>query len=150
MPVRKGTASLKLFWLLLQWTWCLPQNLVGLCISLLCRHGKKMRFHGAFVTAWKFRGCTSMGSFIFMDERSMHYEPLLVHEFGHTVQSAVLGWLYLPVIWLPSVMWFSLPVLRKYRKHRGVSYYSFYTESWANAWGERFCGKPSMGKAMID
>ncbi|MBR2085647.1 MAG: hypothetical protein IJ906_00665, partial [Oscillospiraceae bacterium] len=75
---------------------------------------------------------------------------LLVHEFGHTIQSALLGWLYLPVIALPSTVWFMVPALRKWRHDKQISYYRFYTESWANHLGEKWCGEPSMGKAMID
>lgn len=140
----------RILWLVLQWTWCLPQNLVGLCILLAHRKEERMRFHGAYVTAWGNNGCTSMGSFIFMDRSNMQHMPLLVHEYGHTLQSAVLGWLYLPVIALPSVLWFLLPVCRQYRRKHRISYYRFYTESWANRWGERVCGERSMGNAMID
>ena len=91
-----------------------------------------------------------MGCFIFMDERALRDRPLLVHEYGHTIQSALLGWLYLPVIVLPSVLWFSLPALRRYRKKHRRSYYAFYTERWANRLGERVCREPSMGMALID
>lgn len=141
---------LRVLWMLLQWTWCLPQNLVGGCMALWLRKHQHMRFHGAFVTAWKHRGCTSMGCFIFMDERALRHTPLLIHEYGHTVQSAVLGWLYLPVIVLPSVLWFSVPAFRRYRRRKRMSYYRFYTEKWANRWGEKACGDRSMGDAIID
>ncbi len=139
-----------ILWVVLQILWCLPQNLAGFCLYLAHRRSEHTVFHGAVVTAWKFRGCASVGCFIFMEERAMHDRRLLVHEFGHTLQSALLGWLYLPVIWLPSVIWFSVPALRKWRRETGYSYYNFYTESWANRWGEKWCGEPSMGRALID
>jgi len=56
---------------------------------------------------------------------------------GHTVQSVILGPLFLPVIGLPSLLWAGLPVFRKYRERRSVSYYWLYTERWANFLGER-------------
>lgn len=140
----------QILWIVLQCTWCLPQNLAGLCMALALRKHEHMRFQGAYVTAWRFQGCTSMGCFIFMQDKAMQHRPLLVHEYGHTIQSAVLGWLYLPVIVLPSVLWFRLPVFRRYRRRRKLSYYRFYTEKWANHWGEKYCGERSMGDAQID
>ena len=141
---------LRILWILLQCTWCLPQNIVGLCMAAIWRKHERLRFQSAFVTSWSFRGCTSMGCFIFMNEHALRHRPLLVHEYGHTVQSAVLGWLYLPVIVLPSVLWFQLPACRRYRRKKRLSYYRFYTEKWANHWGEKACQETSMRDAFID
>ena len=146
----RGDFMKAVLWIIWQATWCLPQNLAGLILLLLHRRERHFRFHGAIVTPWDHRGCTSLGAFIFIDRHAVRDRPLLVHEYGHTVQSAVLGALYLPVISLPSMLWYSLPALRKYRRRTHRSYYSFYTERWANAWGERVCREPSMGKAFID
>lgn len=132
-------------WVLWQGTWCLPQNLIGLCLYLVHRHNEHCHFRGALVTAWNYTGCTSLGCFLFICDRDMQDRPLLVHEYGHTVQSAVLGWLYLPVIALPSMLWFALPVCRRYRREHHCSYYAFYTERWANSWGERVTGERPAG-----
>ena len=141
---------MRVLWWVWQFTWCLPQNLVGLVLYLLHRKNEHLPFQCSIVTAWEHRGCTSMGSFLFLDRRALRHRPLLVHEYGHTMQSAVLGWLYLPVIALPSMLWYSLPAARKWRRKKHYSYYRFYTEAWANRWGERACREPSMGKAFID
>ena len=77
-------------------------------------------------------------------------EPLLVHEYGHTIQSLVLGPLYLLVVGLPSIIWLNAPFLANMRKQRDLSYYAFYTERLANALGERATGEPSVGLAHID
>ena len=77
-------------------------------------------------------------------------EQLLVHEYGHTVQSLILGPLYLFVIGLPSVVWLKLAPLSRWRRVNAISYYTFYTERWANSMGERVLGRPSMGMAHID
>lgn len=47
----------------------------------------------------------------------------LKHGLGHSYQSQLLGWLYIPVIAIPSV----LHNLVHYKL-----YYSFYTEKWAD------------------
>lgn len=78
--------------------------------------------------------------FIFISERAMNGNErdfTLMHEYGHTIQSIILGPLFLPVIGLPSLLWAWLPVFRKYRERWSVSYYSLYTERWANFLGER-------------
>ncbi|MBE6876251.1 MAG: hypothetical protein E7496_05920 [Ruminococcus sp.] len=132
----------KYLFLLLQIIWCFPQNLIGL--AMLCfflfRKEEHYCFRGAVVASWDRDCCTSMGCFIFMDRHSFrHHRPLLIHEYGHTIQSCFLGWLYLPVIFLPSVIWFSFPALNRFRKEKQYSYYRFYTERWANHLGEKFC-----------
>ena len=81
-----------------------------------------------------------LGMFIFISESAMtdeHREFTLMHEYGHTVQSIILGPLFLPVIGLPSLLWAGLPVFRKFREKRSLSYYWLYTERWANFLGER-------------
>lgn len=140
----------RILWVVWQIVWCLPQNLAGLCLYLAHRREAHQMFRGAVVTAWNVQGCASVGCFIFMERHSMQNRRLLVHEYGHTIQSAVLGWLYLPVIQLPSALWFGIPALRNWRRKRGYSYYRFYTERWANRWGEAFCGEPAMGLELID
>ena len=54
------------------------------------------------------------------------------HEFGHVLQSRMLGPLYLMVIGLPSLLWAWLGD----RIAPGKSYYWFYTERWADRLGE--------------
>jgi hypothetical protein len=51
------------------------------------------------------------------------------HELGHSIQSLILGPLYLIVIGLPSWIWFTW---YNNGKDKRVSYYWFYTEAWAN------------------
>ena len=75
---------------------------------------------------------------------------LFVHEYGHTVQSLILGPLYLIVIGMPSTLWGFLPNLHKKRKDEQISYFSFFTEGWANRLGEKVTGEKSMGNLVID
>ena len=71
-------------------------------------------------------------------------QRIKVHEYGHTIQSVLLGPLFLPVIGLPSLLWANLPACARYRRNRGISYYSFYTEAWANRLGEWVTGEESV------
>lgn len=113
-----------------------PQNLIGyLAFKLYTQKYKRpfYRYKDAYVTHIKGRwGAVSLSRFIFADD--VYFKSTLIkHEYGHTIQSKLLLFLYLPVIGIPSLTWNRL--FRKYRMKRKISYYSFYTESWANKLG---------------
>lgn len=115
-----------------QWTWGFPQTLLGAIIFLICRKCPHERFHGAIVTHWPKRGSLGVGMFLFLGTED---RQVLVHEYGHGVQSLFLGPLFLPIMGIPSFLWCNLPPCRKLRKEKGVSYYAFYPESTANRLG---------------
>lgn len=145
--------------LLIHCTWGLFQTALGAAVFLRCRKRPHMVYRGALVTEYHLLSSLSLGPFIFLTDRpprdySGHIPDaeipgrLLVHEYGHTIQSLLLGPLYLPVIGLPSVLWNHLPCFQ--RKWRGgVSYFSFFTERTANYLGEKFTGQKAMGSAIL-
>ncbi len=111
--------------------------LVGLIVRLITRPNYDSELN---VYRWKYLSGLSLGAYRFISEYS-GYETAR-HEYGHTVQSHILGWLYLLVIGLPSIVW---NVLHRHIKRLSqISYYSFYTEAWANILG----GVPDYGKAV--
>ena len=71
--MRRTLAALA--WIIWQVTWCLPQNAAGLVIWLAHCRARQFGFRYARVTAWRHRSCTSMGGFIFMDERASATVP---------------------------------------------------------------------------
>ena len=130
---------LYIFW---QWTWGILQNIVGSCIYLFfrikgCPHFK---YQGALVTLWNIKsGSMSMGRYLFMDPSWKPYNHrLLSHEYGHTIQSLMLGPLFLFVVGIPSILWAGLPYFEKMRKEKHMSYYDAYQEKWANHLGDRY------------
>ena len=134
-----------------QTIWGLPQTAAGGATFLAFARDRHFLHHGAVVTVWKYRTALSLGPFIFLGSCGNGIDDrLLVHEYGHTIQSLILGPLYLPVIGLPSFMWFRMPRFANRRHAQGLSYYSFYTERWANHLGELVLKRPSMGQAIID
>ena len=66
-------------------------------------------------------------------EWSEWQQQYCAHEFGHTLQSQKLGWLYLFIIGIPSIIWAGC--FEGYRKKHNISYYTFYTEQWADRLG---------------
>ncbi len=146
----KNTPSLffRLLYEALQWTWGLMQNLTALILwaFLRLRYGqmKSIPFHGARLIFWPLRGSMALGQFIFFGHRGCSdEEEIRVHEYGHTVQSAFLGPLYLPLIGLPSLLWASLPYFERRRKSRKLSYTDIFCESWASRWGEKVLKEPA-------
>lgn len=130
---------------LVQWTWGLPQTLMGFCLMLRYRKCRRRYMNGAVVTYHDGAfGGVSLGMFVFVGgfRPERWIADAEVHEYGHSVQSLLLGPLFLLVIGLPSALWCGLKVCEKYRSEKAVSYYAFYPESWANVWGAAATGRP--------
>lgn len=125
--------------LILLWIWQLPQHLLALFMCLIFRVKPTIEFIPS-----KISSSFSLGEYIFLD--SLAYDSkhvrgdygweVLLHEFGHTIQSRYLGWLWLFIIGIPSalhLLWYKC-----YGKRHGANYYSFYTEKWADELGGVF------------
>lgn len=134
----------------LQWTWGIVQNLIGLFMWLLQRVVRRTERHGRFrfaaVTGWNRKGSMGMGMFMFtgksisqedirVPKPGTYEEHILSHEYGHTVQSAILGPFYLPVIGVPSFIWCNFRPVAKRWKSGKKDYEGFYPERWANHLG---------------
>ena len=142
-PTFKRSKIFDVFFYVVQWTWCLPVNIVGLVAFLICTKIKgykwqKFGYANIVYVPWN-QGGLSMGLFIFMRENHPNKEwtyNTRIHEYGHTWQCLLLGPLYDIVVAIPSAVWCNL--FAKYREKNNVSYYKLYCESWANSWGEKF------------
>ena len=114
--------------------WQLPQNLLGFLVGIFLK-GKR-RLPGVpgippsirFVGARNMWGGISLGNFVYL--RPPVYEKMVRHEYGHCIQSRLLGPLYLLVIGLPSLLW-----ALWWHPGRRVPYSWFYTERWADRLG---------------
>lgn len=141
-------------YMLVQLTWGLPQSLAGAAVFAAHASSPHFRYHGAIATIWESRRALSLGPFIFVPASARPQSApgggvplregvdsrLLAHEYGHSIQSLVLGPLYLPLVGLPSLVWLNAPACARMRQRKGVSYYSFYTEQSANALASRILG----------
>ena len=150
-------------YLLWQWTWGILQTFLGFIVFIAHINDRHYFYHGAIVTEWKNKSSVSLGAFIFITDEPYFYKKLkndfsaeelaqrlLVHEYGHTVQSLILGPLYLFLMGIPSTLWGFLPSCNKKRKDESISYFSFFTEQWANHLGEKIVKEKSMGNLLID
>ena len=150
-----------ILYIVIQCTWGIVQTLLGFMVFLVNIKNKHYFYHGAIVTERNMPSSVSLGMFVFTttnpmkDKRIVNRIPdeelsqrLLVHEYGHTIQSLILGPLYLIVMGIPSTLWGFLPYYQK-KRNNGVSYFSFFTEKWANFLGEKVTKEKSMEDAII-
>ncbi len=140
-----------------QWTWGLPQTLAGAGLYVKHRHEPHFNYNGAKVTAWSRDSGISLGKYIFVpretvsnsEDKTDHgkNQPpevsrfLLDHEYGHSLQSLILGPAYLLLVGVPSFAWNRLPYFARKRKKTGRSYYSAVFERTASHLGEKHGSK---------
>lgn len=120
---------------LLQLTWGLPQSLVGLCLFIKYRKCPHQNYKGSIVTNWPLSGGISLGMFTFIENHKGRKEYIRKHEYGHTIQSLILGPLYLIVVGIPSFTWANLGYFRKKRIKNHTAYNSFIVERSADYLG---------------
>ena len=127
----------------LQCTWGMLQTLAGAAVFLVLIKREHFIYRAGIGTLWGRGESLSLGLFFFVSGQSPEdrQKELCAHEYGHSIQSLVLGPLYLPVIGLPSSLWCMMPYFERRRARTGRSYYSLYTERWANAIAVKLTGE---------
>ncbi|MBP3201282.1 MAG: hypothetical protein J6M39_06505 [Lachnospiraceae bacterium] len=88
----------------LLYIWQLPQNLLGLILLLFYRKEQKFNYKDGvnFYETPEMPTGISLGQYVIV--RNRYYIDNLKHEYGHTKQSKYLGWFYLIIIGLPSLI----------------------------------------------
>ena len=125
---------------LILFIWQLPQHIVALIyfgyLVMMCKDlGVDSRYKQAIVIPCIMRGAVTLGNYVFVGLNS-EYKKTVKHELGHTIQSKILGPLYLIVIGIPSITYCGLR--RLFPSLRKKNYYDFYTEKWANNLSEKY------------
>ena len=134
MKKQSGKKLKKHAYTVAQWTWGVPQTLIGAALYVAHRRDDHFEYRGAKATAWNKDTGVSLGKYIFVPRRASGSagKILLEHEYGHTLQSLILGPFYLLVVGAPSMIWNRLPYFRSKRRRTGKSYYSAPFEKTAN------------------
>ena len=125
---------------LILFIWQLPQHIVAIIyfgyLVMMCKDlGVDSRYKQAIVIPCVMRGAITLGNYVFVGLNS-EYRKTVKHELGHTIQSKILGPLYLIVIGIPSITYCGLR--RLFPSLRKKNYYNFYTEKWANNLSEKY------------
>ncbi len=125
---------------LILFIWQLPQHLLAILyigyLVMTCKElGVDSRYKQAIVIPCVMRGAVTLGCYVFVG-LNLEYRKTVKHELGHTIQSKILGPLYLIVIGIPSITYCGLrrifPSLRK------KNYYDFFSEKSANYLSEKY------------
>lgn len=112
---------------ILLYIWQLPQHGLGELLRAIYR-GTDTDYEGAIVRrSLQMPGGISLGKYIIVNRYASR--KTIIHEYGHCIQSKYLGWLYLIVVGLPSILH---AAFCRCKRH---SYYSFFTERWADKLG---------------
>lgn len=143
---------IKIIFFVIQWSWGIIQNLVGLLVMLIIPKMSVEPFHGAVAVEYeshkftKNLGGFALGMFIFYPQMNPESKQnLLTHEYGHTIQSLIYGPLYLPVVGLCSVRWSQIYWKnREIYNKQNIFYADKYPEKQANFWGEKLLGHPGI------
>ena len=121
---------------LLHWTWQLPQTLIGWFVyqyikfkdknCIIDENYHKTGHYAVMTKSEDFMGGVSLGRYVFtnMQDGMISYR----HEFGHSIQSLILGPLYLIIIGIPSSL-----LAYNISDALNKRYYWFYTEKWADS-----------------
>ena len=125
---------------LILFIWQLPQHIVAIIyfgyLVMMCKDlGVDSRYKQATVIPCIMRGAVTLGNYVFVGLNS-EYKETVKHELGHTIQSKILGPLYLIVIGIPSITYCGLR--RLFPSLRKKNYYNFYTERTANYLSEKY------------
>lgn len=129
---------------ILLYAWQLPQNLLGALMFWWYRRNSKI-FKGTFrdirvLYSDRMRGGLSLGEYVILPFSAgwlpecswlKDVDNLHRHEWGHSWQSRLLGWLYLPFVGFQSLAHAFL-----HRPYCGdKEYHHFWTERWADRLG---------------
>jgi len=132
--------------LIINCTWGVIQSIVGLIVFVYFINKPHYRYKGSIVTANAKPGFIpikngygfSLGIFIFISaaikKEQIFDDNTIKHEYGHCLQSLLLGPLDLFIIEIPSAVWFHF--FQSWRNKHNKSYSWFYPESWADNWGK--------------
>ena len=125
---------------LILFIWQLPQHIVAIIyfgyLVMMCKDlGVDSRYKQATVIPCIMRGAVTLGNYVFVGLNS-EYKKTVKHELGHTIQSKILGPLYLIVIGIPSITYCGLR--RLFPSLRKKNYYDFFSERSANYLSEKY------------
>jgi hypothetical protein len=124
-----ATSLIRTFQIVSHFTWELPQQLLGFLMGLyFLMRGTVNRsdhfFKGVlFIETSSFKkGCgISLGNIVIHGPDSP--DRLKQHEFGHCIQSRVLGPFYLLLIGVPSFLWATARTCGYFRKARSDAFF---------------------------
>lgn len=144
---------------IIQCTWGSVQSIAGLIVFFINIKKPHCFYRGNIVTKWNTLSGLSLGLFMFTPNENIselrqyadgtqqglveYANRITVHEYGHTIQSLILG----PFMLIPgitSLVWGRMKKYEDLRVKYGVPYTFCWAESWASKLGEKYTGNPAV------
>ena len=147
VPEPTPSGLTRFLYLFVQFTWGLGQTIIGFFFFLIHIARPHRIYRCAIETQWKnpYAGL-SLGPFIFVPNNEGDYlTGARVHEYGHTVQSLIMGPFY-AIVGVISVGWGSIlyPILKGTKKYKDLPYTKCFIEYWASWLGEKATGEKAV------
>lgn len=129
----------------LLYVWQLPQHLVALVIKLIYK--KEISYTTKYdnipiyiIPSWDNWGAgISLGNYIFL--APIHCSDMTVrHEYGHSKQSKMLGWLYLIIVGFTSAVCNNLVDRLFHKKWDNRKRYEWYYKRFPEKWADNLGG----------
>ena len=126
---------------IVKYLWQLPQHTLALLICTACCVRLISEYEDVRVYRVPYKFGLSLGQYIFV-----HYSAsrtTWAHEYGHSLQSRMLGPLYLLIVGLPSI---TMNILTRLGILSADNYYKRWPENWADTLGkvDRDTGNPQV------
>ena len=115
--------------------WELPQILLALLIHAVLKKRimQTIDYKDSKIFFVKnFPGGISLSFMIFLSDIDLNNLRAIKHEYGHTIQSLCLGWSYLVIVGVPSII---RATIWNHYKLDGKKYYEGFPENWADLLG---------------
>ena len=129
--------------IILLYIWQLPQNIIGLLLIWLLKAEKRLDYGTVWYMykrkGWfsRFLSGAAYGQYILLPDNGYDIASIR-HEYGHCIQSELLGWFYILIVGLPSI-YNNLRGRRLYKNmdylEASKDYYSRYPEKQADSFG---------------
>ncbi len=142
--MRRFVQVKKILFVFLQCTWGIIPTAIGAVFFWKLRNYPHKLYRGCIDTRWDTRSGLSLGLFIFTPKDEIEdAEKIRVHEYGHCIQSIVLGPLFLP-LGILSLLWGRMAYFEKRRTEKHLPYTACFVEAWASKWGEMVTGEEAI------
>jgi hypothetical protein len=123
--------------------WEAPQTALGLAMlgsEAARKRIRRIEVEGGRMVVESSGTGISLGHIVIWSRESSRWHDLdlrnRAHELGHSKQSRLLGWLYLPLVGLPSISRAAYALaFREVTGEQWTGYYEGYPENWADRLG---------------
>ena len=133
----------KCLYYLIQFTWGIEANLLGLVAFLFCKfvlNWEVTKYYKNIIVSPRNKEMNSglsLGIFLFVDKNAS--DSIKQHEYGHSIQNLIFGvlWIELIAIWSFIRFWYYELMVNKLKLNINYNYYSIWFERDASALGKR-------------